>query len=273
MHRFPSLRALFLQGNELTSAEGLDGLDQLRELVLDRNKIKALPENVFVGTPNLRELHLEENRLRGDFLALAPIGGSLERLFLGSNRVQDLAEVERLELLPNLTEVSLVNNTVARRMLHRPLLIHRLQRLQTIDGVPISDEEREKTELYFAEQLQPPLPPPPMLQTAANVQEVVLPGIGSYKTTAGLKVTTVGAGGPSELNNGGEGPVVATTGGPLTNGQSGMAALRARPNLRAPAGATTQRANGLPNHMYYYEPSGHVEPIHGRWGAVPRHRK
>lgn len=258
LHRLPSLRALFLQGNDLTAVEGLDGLLQLRELVLDRNKIKALSDASFTGTPFLRELHLEENRLRGDLLALAPLGASLERLFLGSNRVQDLSEVERLELLPNLSEVSLVNNAVARRMLHRPLLIHRLTRLQSIDGVAISEEEREKTELYFSEQLQQP--PQPSLQTPQAAQEVVLPGIGSYKAAPGLKVTNMnlngsGSGGGGEMNG------MAYGASEPSSGQRGRQHLR------------QARANGLHNQMYCYEASGHVEPLQGRWGAVPRHRK
>lgn len=260
LHRLPSLRALFLQGNDLTGVEGFEGLEQLRELVLDRNKIKGLSEHSFIGTPSLRELHLEENRLRGDLLALAPLGCALERLFLGSNRIQDLNEVERLELLPNLQEVSLVNNAVARRMLHRPLLIHRLTRLHIIDGVAVSEEEREKTELYFAEQLQPPLQPPPAL--LQQPQEVVLPGIGSYKAAPNLKVTNM------NLNGGGAAAAANDVNGMAYAAENSASSVqRQRPNLRQ------ARANGIQSNMYCYEASGHVEPLQGRWGAVPRQRK
>lgn len=41
---------------------GLEGLHDLRELVLDRNKIKTLADNSFVSQWNLQELHIEENR-------------------------------------------------------------------------------------------------------------------------------------------------------------------------------------------------------------------
>lgn len=51
---------------------GLEGLHDLRELVLDRNKIKTITENSFVSQWNLQELHMEENRLvaipRSNFL-------------------------------------------------------------------------------------------------------------------------------------------------------------------------------------------------------------
>ena len=53
-------------GNEISRVEGLNGLYNLTELVLDRNKIKQLNECSFVDLTQLRELHLEENRLGTD---------------------------------------------------------------------------------------------------------------------------------------------------------------------------------------------------------------
>ena len=41
---------------------------------------------------------------------------------------------------------------VARRLLHRPMLVYRMRHLLVIDGIPVSDEERAKAELYFMEQ-------------------------------------------------------------------------------------------------------------------------
>ena len=40
----------------------------------------------------------------------------------------------------------------ARRHLHRPLLVYRLKHLLVIDGIPVTDEERAKAELYFMDQ-------------------------------------------------------------------------------------------------------------------------
>ena len=73
-------------GNEISKVEGLEGLQDLRELVLDRNKIKAITEYSFMNQWNLQELHMEENRLRD----LTHIGclENLQRLFLGMNRIQ-----------------------------------------------------------------------------------------------------------------------------------------------------------------------------------------
>lgn len=41
---------------------------------------------------------------------------------------------------------------VARRHLHRPVLVYRLKQLVIIDGIPINEEERGKAELYFMDQ-------------------------------------------------------------------------------------------------------------------------
>ncbi len=47
--RMPELRVLYLQGNDIQQIDGLDGCPQLRELVLDRNKIKKLDPRAFVN--------------------------------------------------------------------------------------------------------------------------------------------------------------------------------------------------------------------------------
>lgn len=73
-------------GNEISQVEGLEGLHQLRELVLDRNRIKALAENSFVGQNALLELHLAENRIR-ELNHLDPLT-ELRKLFLGLNKLQ-----------------------------------------------------------------------------------------------------------------------------------------------------------------------------------------
>ena len=76
---------LFL-GNEISKVEGLEALRNLRELVLDKNKIRVITETSFFFQTNLVELHLEENRIRE--LSYFDRMIKLEKLFLGSNKVQ-----------------------------------------------------------------------------------------------------------------------------------------------------------------------------------------
>ena len=56
----PQLKVLHLQSNELTRLDGLGSLSQLRELVLDRNKIKILESSWLSGLTSLAELRVEE---------------------------------------------------------------------------------------------------------------------------------------------------------------------------------------------------------------------
>lgn len=66
--------------------DGLEGLHQLRELVLDKNRIKALADNSFISQNALLELRLSENRIQ-DFSHLGYLT-ELRKLFLDANKVQ-----------------------------------------------------------------------------------------------------------------------------------------------------------------------------------------
>ena len=77
---------IFGTGNDISRLEGLEGLGNLVELVLDANKVKTISPFAFGDLYNLIELHLEENRL----ISLAGLDclSKLERLYLGSNKIQ-----------------------------------------------------------------------------------------------------------------------------------------------------------------------------------------
>ncbi|KAM9842946.1 leucine-rich repeat-containing protein 9 [Aulostomus maculatus] len=149
LSRLTNLKALFLRGNDISQVEGLEGLHQLRHLVLDRNRIKALAENSFISQNVLLELHLAENRIR-ELNHLYPLM-ELRVLYIGMNKLQDIMELEKLEILPSLTELSLVGNPVARNSLHRPTVVLHLPQLQVLDGVTVTLEERTRAELLSAD--------------------------------------------------------------------------------------------------------------------------
>lgn len=66
--------------------DGLEGLHQLRELVLDKNRIRALADNSFKSQNSLVELHLAQNRIH-DLSHLEPLT-ELCKLFLCMNKLQ-----------------------------------------------------------------------------------------------------------------------------------------------------------------------------------------
>ncbi|KAK2853136.1 hypothetical protein Q7C36_008337 [Tachysurus vachellii] len=148
LSRLSSLRALFLQGNEIVHVEGLDGLCLLRELVLDQNRVKTLCEKWFSSHTRLIELSLNDNRLRS--LTHLPLT-HLQRLHLNNNKLKDINELDKLEILASLIELSVVGNPVARRSLHRPSVVLNLPQLQVLDGITITMEERTRAELLYTE--------------------------------------------------------------------------------------------------------------------------
>lgn len=151
----PSLKMLFLQGNEISKVEGLENLCELRELVLDKNKLKSLHETSFINQKKLKELHIENNMLQK--LNYLEELVCLERLYIGSNRIQDTLEFEKLINLTKLFEISLIDNPVTRRHMHRPFLIFHRPSLLYIDGIVITNDERIRAELHFIEQQTNPL--------------------------------------------------------------------------------------------------------------------
>ncbi|XP_051873980.1 leucine-rich repeat-containing protein 9 [Pristis pectinata] len=157
LSRLINLRVLYLEGNFISQIEGLDRLHYLTELSLERNRIRIIHENSFLDQSSLIELHLEENRMR-DLNNLYRLV-KLQRLFLGGNKVQDIGELEKLDSLSNLTELSVVGNPVSRKMLCRPFLVFRLMNLQILDGVPVSTEEKERAEFILCEHNATPLKP------------------------------------------------------------------------------------------------------------------
>ncbi|OCT68507.1 leucine-rich repeat-containing protein 9 isoform X2 [Xenopus laevis] len=154
--RLRNLKSLHLQGNEISLVEGLENLQFLRELVLDHNRIKAITETSFVKLNSLVSLNLEENRLR-DLNNLPPLF-KLRKLLIGSNKIQEISEIEKLEVIPALMELSISGNPISRKPFLRNLLVLRLQNLQILDGIPLTAEDRARAEMYFMEQQSPSVP-------------------------------------------------------------------------------------------------------------------
>ncbi|XP_020917898.1 leucine-rich repeat-containing protein 9 isoform X6 [Sus scrofa] len=149
LNRLRNLKFLFLQGNEISQVEGLDNLEVLQELVVDHNRIRAFNDSAFAKPSSLLALHLEENRLR-ELSKLQPLV-KLEKLFLGYNKIQDMTELEKLDGISSLRELTVYGNPICRKMLHRHVLIFRLPNLQMLDGIPVNSDDRAKAEFHFSE--------------------------------------------------------------------------------------------------------------------------
>ena len=102
-----NLERVMLYSNQLTQIPKFNS-KSLHELRLNSNKISSIPENVFEGTPNLRQMILDDNEItnfsfkNNSFIDLP----NLQRLSLIQNRLTELPEslpstVEELFLTSN----------------------------------------------------------------------------------------------------------------------------------------------------------------------------
>eukprot|EP00762_Andalucia_godoyi_P006959 ANDGO_08261.mRNA.1 Internalin-I len=150
LHRLSRLKSLILSGNEIVKIEGLENLVQLRELYLDKNKIRQVDGSSFASLVNLRELRLEENALKqlDNFRPLS----RLQSLHLSCNRIMELSELDKLVELRSLLEILLVFNPVARKPMYRPHLLRRVPSLQMIDGKEVTFDERERADALYSAQ-------------------------------------------------------------------------------------------------------------------------
>ncbi|XP_068195211.1 leucine-rich repeat-containing protein 9 [Antennarius striatus] len=152
LSRLTNLKVLFLQGNDISHVEGLEGLGQLRKLVLDTNRINVLAHNSLVNQTALLELHLAENRIRE--LSHLDSLTELRKLFVNVNKLQDIEQLNKLDALPLLTVLSVAGNPVAKSSLYRSKVVLRLSKLQVLDGVTITLEERTRAELLLTKSPQ-----------------------------------------------------------------------------------------------------------------------
>lgn len=137
-----SLRILHLPGNEISKLEGLNKMEQLRELVLDKNRVKQFDEKSFEGLRALRELRVEDNGLK----SLSNIGPlpRLRALYLSLNRIVELSELEKLRPLRHLLVVHMAQNPVARKPQYRLQLLHCVPTARAVDGREVTHEEPER---------------------------------------------------------------------------------------------------------------------------------
>eukprot|EP00945_MAST-04E_sp_MAST-4E-sp1_P005291 g5291.t1 len=153
LHKLNGLKVLFLQGNDIARIDGLNECYELRELVLDKNRVKYVDTNAFLGLSNLRELRLEENGLRS--LSNFRNVHNLQLLYLGMNRISEMSEIDKLSSIPFLMELTLANNPVSRKQLYRANVIRRMPTLKIVDGREIGVDERERVELMFVQDARP----------------------------------------------------------------------------------------------------------------------
>ena len=184
---------LRMSSNAIGKIEGLAGCDSLQILSLGRNAIKKI-EGLNEVSDTLEQLWISYNQI-GSFAGIEKLT-NLQVLYCSNNKIDKWPEVERLQALPKLRELNLVNNPLWQKHVsflpqhstapgsflprrprflppclrscvlwaltrgYRPRLswpslqdaegnwrievIKRLEKLKSLDGALIEDEEREQ---------------------------------------------------------------------------------------------------------------------------------
>ncbi|KAJ9577495.1 hypothetical protein L9F63_005868 [Diploptera punctata] len=147
--QFQHLRHLELRGNALTATSGISFVN-LHSLYLADNLISRL-EGLDV-LENLLRLHLRDNRL----VKLNGFSNNMKHLkYLNvrNNLIEDMMEVKKLNVLPALETLVLLENTFTRETeedYRVEVLVH-LPKLRRIDKDPVQQDEIEEAEERRAE--------------------------------------------------------------------------------------------------------------------------
>ncbi|XP_023795656.1 leucine-rich repeat-containing protein 23 isoform X2 [Cyanistes caeruleus] len=136
-----SLQVLELRGNKLETTAGL-GVSKLKKLYLAKNTICSLEG--LEEFKQLETLHLRDNKLE----ALDGFSDSMKCLqYLNlRNGIKSFQEVEKLQVLPMLQALVLMDNPCTEEPNYRLEVLSRLPQLQRLDKESVEKEEREEAE-------------------------------------------------------------------------------------------------------------------------------
>ena len=182
--RFAGLRFLNLRNNELQRVDGLESVPQLRELILDRNRLRAIDGNALCFTPLLQDFSAEENSIK------APLDGlrglvHLVKVNLATNRIAELSDIERtFDSTPQILDATFTANPVTRRNLYRSAVVHTLRNAVLVDGRDVTQEERDRCDAYYAQESH--IPPNVLTDVRPTQTAVVLLTAGGVPTTVML---------------------------------------------------------------------------------------
>jgi len=142
-------REVDLRGYKLSVIENLGAtLDQFDCIDLSDNDIKKL-EN-FPLLRRLRMLILNNNRICRFESKLEECLPNLDTIVLTNNNVQELADVEPLQTIKSLTNISFLRNPITTKPNYRLFVIHCLPQVRVLDFQRIKMKEREAAKKLFS---------------------------------------------------------------------------------------------------------------------------
>ncbi|KAM9388201.1 leucine-rich repeat-containing protein 23 [Phaethornis superciliosus] len=133
-----SLQILELRGNKIERTAGLN-LPKLKDLYLAQNAIQSLEG--LEGLGQLTTLHLRDNQLE-TLDGFCSSMKCLQYLNLRSNRISNLKEVAKLQVLPNLQTLVLLDNPCSDEQNYRIEVLILLPNLQRLDKELFEEDEQ-----------------------------------------------------------------------------------------------------------------------------------
>ncbi|KKY13709.1 putative small nuclear ribonucleoprotein a [Phaeomoniella chlamydospora] len=146
-------RELDLRGHKIPAIENLGVAKDHDAIDFTDNDIASLSN--FPLIPRLQTLLLARNRISQIQNNIANSIPNLTTLVLTSNNINELADLDPLRLCSRLTHLSLLENPVRRKENYRSWLIWRLPSLRFLDFERIKDAEREKAAELFGTAEEP----------------------------------------------------------------------------------------------------------------------
>ncbi|XP_037078375.1 LOW QUALITY PROTEIN: U2 small nuclear ribonucleoprotein A'-like [Pollicipes pollicipes] len=141
-------RELDLRGYKIPVIENLGAtLDQFDTIDFSDNEIRKL--DGFPLLKRLKSLMMNNNRIVRVGEDLHSSLPSLETLLLTNNSLQELADLDPLGQLPQLTTLSLLGNPVAMRQHYRLYAVFRMPHLRVLDFRRVKQKEREQANALF----------------------------------------------------------------------------------------------------------------------------
>ncbi|NXQ86586.1 LRC23 protein, partial [Nyctibius grandis] len=135
-----NLQILELRGNKIKSTAGLN-LPKLKNLYLAQNAIRSL--GGLEGLGQLTTLHLRDNQLE-TLDGFCSSMKCLQYLNLRNNGISSLQEVEKLQVLPMLQALVLLDNPCSDEPNYRLEVLVLLPHLQRLDKELFEQDEREE---------------------------------------------------------------------------------------------------------------------------------
>ncbi|KAH8855334.1 Leucine-rich repeat-containing protein 23 [Schistosoma japonicum] len=137
--QLPDLHTLELRGNRLDTLNGIDDMINLKTLYCAENTLRRL-EGIS-SLKSLVRLHLRDNRISklNEFTENLT---SLEYINLRGNQISKFSEVKRLNCLPSLKFLSLIDNPITEKENYRQMVIGLLNKLHRLDKQRISNTFR-----------------------------------------------------------------------------------------------------------------------------------